>query len=65
MPAKKIKKQLRKEEAAFIKFWNSCPTKEQFDLGMDRKLLRPFYFYYMVKYPNGGIPRIPREKGVA
>lgn len=45
-----------REKLAFIKFWNSTPSEEAFTARMCYEAVHAYQLYYMVKYPNGGIP---------
>lgn len=47
-----------KQEQGFIDLWNNQPNRDEFCAVISGSVLRPYMFYYMAKYPNGGIPAI-------
>lgn len=42
-----------KERGEFLAFWLGCPNEGQFERFMCGKVLRPYQFWWMAKYPNG------------
>ena len=47
-----------KDKFDFINFWNRNPSEDEYNIFMTGSTLRPYHIYYVVKYPNGGIPQI-------
>lgn len=56
---KKTRTQLHYEKKAeFVEFWNKQPSENEFAARMTGEIMHPYQLYYMIKYPNGGIPPV-------
>lgn len=60
---KKIKARRKKltpyeiKKREFIDFWNTNPSEKKFCAWISGEVMQSYHLYYMIKYPNGGVPK--------